>query len=749
MRAYFYTFSSGSSFIIHKNSNTIILFPLIHIQKIHKKYSNNERIGEFTKQMSNESNLPKLCLNMIVKNESLVIERLLQSVVNIIDTYCIEDTGSTDDTPSIIQNFFEKHGIPGKIVHEKFINFAYNRTHAYNQCNGMSEYVLFLDADMIFVSQISKEELLEQISHYTVHHIFQGVKSSTFYKNVRIVKNNLNAKYVTPTHEYFVPPPDATYNTFDSEKVFIDDRGDGGCKSNKFQRDVELLSKELETNPDDVRCMFYLANSYRYLGNIEKAMECYQNRINMGGWIEEKWQSAYAIGEMYYEQNEVEKAIYYWIYAYNIFPNRIENLYRIIKHYREKGQYTSAYSFYQIAKYSQEKYRPWDYLFTQMDVYEYWLDYEFSIIGYYCNTHNYNVLNSCMKVFACPYTNNTILQNTISNYKFYAESISKYAITLPVENELALLVNVEFPGFVSSTPSFAYDDGNKILYVCTRFVNYHINEKGEYINQERIETKNVMRMIDVRHSRWKLINTTIKTKTVPNPSSIETKTNSDVSILLYDESWDERYVGIEDVRLFFSNNKLFYNGNRGLPGYRMAVEHGEIDTSFMQTVQSRILSLEDVASPADCEKNWVLFRDSLQNTKCVYSWSPIRIGDIAGDKFVTTHYQTELPSFFKHIRGSANGVWIEGGEVWFLCHLVSYEDRRYYYHIIIVLDDKTFRLKKYTTLFTFEKEKVEYSLGFVYFQEQKSFLIGYSLLDKCTKFMNIRRHIFDKMMICV
>lgn len=61
----------------------------------------------------NLPNLPKpkvgvsLCLNMIVRNESKIITRLLNSVLPIIDTYLICDTGSTDDTISIIKDFFD------------------------------------------------------------------------------------------------------------------------------------------------------------------------------------------------------------------------------------------------------------------------------------------------------------------------------------------------------------------------------------------------------------------------------------------------------------------------------------------------------------------------------------------------------------------------------------------------------------------------------------------------------------------
>jgi glycosyltransferase involved in cell wall biosynthesis len=51
---------------------------------------------------------------MIVKNESKIIVRLLESVYRIIDTYVICDTGSTDDTLAIMVDFLTSKGIKGK-----------------------------------------------------------------------------------------------------------------------------------------------------------------------------------------------------------------------------------------------------------------------------------------------------------------------------------------------------------------------------------------------------------------------------------------------------------------------------------------------------------------------------------------------------------------------------------------------------------------------------------------------------------
>ena len=89
---------------------------------------------------------PKVCLNMIVKNESRIITRLLSSVAPLLDGYCICDTGSTDNTIEIIETFFRERNIPGKVIQEPFRDFGYNRTYALKACESMTDmdYVLLM-----------------------------------------------------------------------------------------------------------------------------------------------------------------------------------------------------------------------------------------------------------------------------------------------------------------------------------------------------------------------------------------------------------------------------------------------------------------------------------------------------------------------------------------------------------------------------------------------------------------------------
>jgi hypothetical protein len=155
----------------------------------------------------------------------------------------------------------------------------------------------------------------------------------------------------------------------------------------------------------------------------------------------------------------------------------------------------------------------------------------------------------------------------------------------------------------------------------------------------------------------------------------------------------------------------------------------------------------------DIEKNWVIFKDYNNEMRIIYSWSPLTIGIELGrieqeNNYKSTFYAIEnkkTPSFFKFVRGSSNGVNI-GNEIWFLSHIVNYEDRRYYYHIFIVLDAITYEVKKYSRIFTFEGEKVEYSLGFIYIEDLKQFMIGYSTYDRESKYMMVTKWKIDEMM---
>ena len=83
------------------------------------------------------------CLNMIVKNESHIIEQTLENICATLtlDYWVICDTGSTDNTMEIIKNFFARKNIPGELFEEPWYDFGHNRTVALKRAYQKTDYL--------------------------------------------------------------------------------------------------------------------------------------------------------------------------------------------------------------------------------------------------------------------------------------------------------------------------------------------------------------------------------------------------------------------------------------------------------------------------------------------------------------------------------------------------------------------------------------------------------------------------------
>src|ERR1700693_3891197 len=95
--------------------------------------------------------MARLCLNCIVKNESVRVERMLKSVAPYISCYAITDTGSTDNTIEVIEKFFAERNIPGAVSRYEFTNWEETRNYALTAAVTSKlqfDYLLLCDADM-------------------------------------------------------------------------------------------------------------------------------------------------------------------------------------------------------------------------------------------------------------------------------------------------------------------------------------------------------------------------------------------------------------------------------------------------------------------------------------------------------------------------------------------------------------------------------------------------------------------------
>lgn len=341
-----------------------------------------------------------VCLCMIVKNESHIIQETLESVYKYIDYYVINDTGSTDNTKELIKNFFDSKGISGEIIdHEfrtckchgkkykkyKWFHFGWNRSYAIEKCMGKSDYILMMDADDLIIGNLGINRILTaDVYNFKLNH------GSVYYRP-QLFKNDpkYGWKSVGGIHEYLHASKYKTI-TENLEGDYIFQARTMGARShdpNKYKNDAEFLECLLREEPKNERYVFYCAQSKYDSGDYNAAIKYYSMRIKMGGFAEEVYYSYYKIGmckKMLGKPfSEIEQA---FSRCYNYRPVRFEPLYEIIFMYRSKDMFKEAFEY--VDKALKVQYPSNDILFVSKDIYDYKLYDEVALTLYYCGKYN-------------------------------------------------------------------------------------------------------------------------------------------------------------------------------------------------------------------------------------------------------------------------------------------------------------------------------------------------------------------------
>ena len=280
----------------------------------------------------------KICLNMIVKNESKIIRRGLTTVKPFIDYWVIVDTGSTDGTQEIIKEFMKD--IPGEIHERPWKNFEHNRNQALELAKGKANYILFMDADEILeFSPNFKMPTLNMDGYDSL--IREG---GTQYTRTLLIKDGLDWKWHGVLHEYISAPQAKTFTCLQGIEKISNREGARSSDPQKYQKDAKILEEALKEDPNNSRYVFYLAQTYRDAEDYEPALKNYIKRMSMGGWNQEIFcamlQKA-RLQEILTKEKETILKSYYEAYHYR--PSRVEPLYYLASYYRSKNDFAKAY----------------------------------------------------------------------------------------------------------------------------------------------------------------------------------------------------------------------------------------------------------------------------------------------------------------------------------------------------------------------------------------------------------------------
>ena len=292
-----------------------------------------------------------VCLAMMVKDEEKTILKSLTSCKSVVSSVKIYDTGSTDKTLDIIEQF--KHDNPSidvQIIQGEFVDFAESRNVLldYVDLDPNIQFALLLDAndelqghdDFKKFVEIEKDKTPENTQYYCSGYLlrqkwYSGGSVDTYY-NVRFIRVRHEWRYKSPVHEYISSPKEGgiSIRVENPNIVLYQDRTQD-CESSfkRFSRDKDILLREHLKHPDDARTVFYLAQTYGSLGMQNEAYYYYKLRLDMGGYEEEIYHSYQRLGEIASNlKMDASVSISWWMKALE-HTKRAEPAVKIANHY--------------------------------------------------------------------------------------------------------------------------------------------------------------------------------------------------------------------------------------------------------------------------------------------------------------------------------------------------------------------------------------------------------------------------------
>ena len=627
----------------------------------------------------------RLILTMIVKNESKTLPRLWSSVQSFIDGWVICDTGSTDTTLEFLQSLKDTSPIPGNYFQQEWKNFGHNRSLSFTTAQQWVQenqpdwdtskcWSLLLDADMVLSVNTTnpKESIftLPEVNHEIRGFEFEQRQGGLHYKNIRMLRIDSPWNCVGKTHEYwnFNAPHDyhKMMRAVPTSILFIDDRGDGGARGDKYQRDEKLLREQLEETPDDSRTWFYLSQTLQDLGRWQEAHDGYLKRVSLGGWDEEKWMAALRAANCSYDGSKDSKlseeerqklwaqTVQECVSAWSMRPQRAESLYRLAHWSRIKGKNLEAWAWIQLGK--QIPFPKDDKLFVEPHAYhDGWWD-EISICAYYVRNQVPNAekeaIDALEKLLIGRYKGN--IESPAHRRRDMARSNRRFYPYPTLYKKPQLHYQGEWTpakkGWNACNPSMIkHGDG----FICSvRNVNYKI-VNGSYVyppdGEHCIDTATLIKKLQIEKDP------------ITDLVEIHEKSLGWIPELPEEQraplrpKWQEcgrlPVWGFEDVRLFSHSNQIYFtstclhiDGFIGTPRIVLGKLTDEYKVEF--TIPLRVFNNGNELKGwynNNCEKNWLPFSHE-GKIMVVYSWEPLRIAEVNPEtgncQIIAENYQT-------------------------------------------------------------------------------------------------------------
>jgi GR25 family glycosyltransferase involved in LPS biosynthesis len=383
---------------IYNNYNIYSATSKFFLRYLDKMYNIVEDDNVSIKFAKKDNSTPTVCLCMIVKDEESNIYNTLENICTYIkfDYWVISDTGSTDNTKSIIKNFFNNKKIPGELIDIPWRDFGYNRTALISAAYTKTDYIFMWDADDCIAGNFSLPDTLYLDSY---NFVFRENNGNTYNKLI-LLCNNLTWVYEGVLYEYPIclDTDIPTHTTIKGEYYFIP--GTNGIRSkdpNKYIKDAIILEDAYNKsvkNKDEIatRYAYYCAYSCGKSGQYIKAIEFYKYVLGNSNVNSEKYTACLEIYNNYEKLNCIVEGLGYLVESTRYNTQPVECFYKLIHHYYKYGPYEFGYVYYKCIEHLFDKL---DTMNIEKSLSDFYLPYY--TLGVCCKHSNHH--NICAKMY--------------------------------------------------------------------------------------------------------------------------------------------------------------------------------------------------------------------------------------------------------------------------------------------------------------------------------------------------------------
>jgi tetratricopeptide (TPR) repeat protein len=330
---------------------------------------------------------------MIVKDEAKVVARCLESVRRFVSHWVVVDTGSSDGTQAIVRKTLAD--IPGELHERPWKGFAESRNEALALARGKGDYVLVVDADDVIDADPRFE--LPALEHDV--YLVRVEDAGLVYERAHLFRSDRDLRYVGVVHEVLTSPEARRAARLTGIVYRRLGGGARGSDPQRYRKDAALLESALRDDPGDTRSAFYLAQSWRDAGELEKALAAYGRRAAMGGWIEEVWCSLFEAARLVERLGGDDDAVTQaYLRAHEHRPQRAEAVFALARCLRKRDRPALAHVYASAAVVID---RPPDTLFVDESVYTWRALHEYAIASYDVGQYRAAVA-ACERLLANP-----------------------------------------------------------------------------------------------------------------------------------------------------------------------------------------------------------------------------------------------------------------------------------------------------------------------------------------------------------